>query len=54
MSYARARLFIQNVCACSYHWILLIIEVDKAKVEVLDSLYKNSSEYATVRGMVDS
>jgi len=42
-----------NVCACSFHWILLIIEVDEGKVQVLDSLYKNPSEYAIVRGMVD-
>ena len=53
MSYAHARLIIQSVCTCSYHWILLIIEVDKGKVVVLDSLYKNPSEYATVKGMVD-
>jgi len=53
MSYAHARLFIKNGCACSYHWILLIIEVDKGKVEVLDSLYKDTSEYVTVRRMFD-
>jgi hypothetical protein len=42
-----------NVCACSFHWILLIIEVDEGKVQALDSLYKETSEYAIVRGMVD-
>ena len=42
-----------NVCACSYHWILLIIQVNEGKVEVLDSLLKKANDYAIVRGMVD-
>ena len=42
-----------NVCACSFHWILLIIEVDEGKVQVLDSLLKDINDYAIVRGMVD-
>ena len=29
-----------NVCACSYHWILLDIKVEEGKVELLDSLLK--------------
>ena len=53
MSYAHARLFIKNVCACSYHWILLIIEVDKGIVQVMDSLNKDPLEYVTVKGMFD-
>lgn len=36
-----------------FHWILLIIEVDKEKVQVLDSLYKEASEYEIMKGMVD-
>ena len=42
-----------NVCACSFHWILLIIEVDERKVKVLDSLLKKPKEYLIVKGMVD-
>ena len=42
-----------NVCACSFHWILLIIEVDEGKVKVLDSLLKEPKDYLIVKGMLD-
>ena len=42
-----------NVCACSFHWILLIIEVDEGNVQVLDSLLKDVNDYTIVRGMVE-
>ena len=42
-----------NMCACSFYWILLIIEVDEGKVQVLDSLLKDVNDYTIVRGMVD-
>ena len=42
-----------NVSACSFHWILLIIEVDDGKVQVMDSVLKDINDYTTVRGMVD-
>ena len=42
-----------NVCACTFHWILLIIEVDEGKVKVLHSLLKEPKEYLIVKGMVD-
>ena len=42
-----------NMCACSFHWILLIIEVDEGKVEVLDSLLKEVTDYEIVKGMAD-
>ena len=52
MSYAHARLIIHaNVCACRYHWILLIIEVDEGKVQVLDSLLKKDNDYQILKGM---
>ena len=54
-SYAHARLIIihANMCACSFHWILLIIKVDKGKVQVLDSLLKEVTDYEIVKGMVN-
>ena len=42
-----------NMCACSFHWILLIIEVDEGKIQVLDSLLKEIKEYHNVKLMLD-
>ena len=42
-----------NVCACFFYLILLIIEVDEGKDQVLDSLLKDVNDYAIVRGVVD-
>ena len=42
-----------NMCACSYHWILLVIKVDKGTVEVLDSLLKEEKDYTIVKGIVN-
>ena len=42
-----------NMCACSFHWILLIIEVEEGKVEVLDSLLEPVTDYEIVKGMLD-
>jgi hypothetical protein len=32
---------------------MLIIEVDEGKVQVFDSLLKDTKEYAIMRGMID-
>ena len=32
----------------SYHYILLIIDVDAAKVEIMDSLAKDEAEYKSI------
>ena len=42
-----------NVCACSFHWILLIIKIDEGKVQVLDSLLKEPKEYTSLKLMLD-
>ena len=42
-----------NMCACSFHWILLDIKVDEGKVEVLASLLKKESDYSIVKGIVN-
>nr|XP_040260640.1 uncharacterized protein LOC120976982 [Aegilops tauschii subsp. strangulata] len=36
-----------------YHWILLVIKVDKGTVEVLDSLLKEESDFAILKGILD-
>ena len=42
-----------NVCACSFHWILLDIKVEEGKVELLDSLTKEDKDYTIVKGIVN-
>ena len=42
-----------NVCACSWHWVLIDIKVDEGKVELLDSLLKEESDYTIAKEIVN-
>ena len=44
--------YLQNVC--SFHWILLDIQVDKSKVEVLDPLNRDIKQFSSMQNMLQS
>ena len=52
--YAHARLiYTCKRMRMQLHWILLDIQVEEGKVEVLDSLLKKESDFTIVKGIVD-
>ena len=42
--------YLQNVCR--FHWILLDIQVDKSKVEVLDTLNRDIEQFSSMQNML--
>ena len=42
--------YLQNVCR--FHWILLDIQVDKSKVEVLDPLDRDIEQFSSMQDMI--
>ena len=42
--------YLQNVCR--FHWILLDIQVDKSKVEVLDPLDRDIEQFRPMQDMI--
>ena len=43
-------MYLQNVCR--FHWILLDIQVDKSKVEVLDPLDRELEQFSAMQDMI--
>ena len=43
-------LYLKNVCM--FHWVLLDIQVDKGKVEVLDPLNRNIEQFSSMQNML--
>jgi hypothetical protein len=45
---------IDELCmrACSYHWILLNIQFDKSRVEIMDSLDKPEALWSDMKAML--
>ena len=43
-------MYLQNVCR--FHWILLDIQVDKSKVEVLDPLDRDIEQFSGMQDMI--
>jgi hypothetical protein len=37
---------------CSYHWILLDIQIDKGIVDVFDSLSRNMEQFQSMQDML--
>ena len=37
---------------CSFHWILLDIQIDKGRVEVMDPLKRNLAEFKSMQDML--
>jgi hypothetical protein len=41
-----------NMRVCSFHWILLRIQFDKSRVEIMDSLHKPEALYDDMKAML--
>jgi hypothetical protein len=37
---------------CSYHWILLDIQIDKGRVDVFDTLSRNMEQFQSLQDML--
>ena len=44
--------FLINVC--SFHWILLDIQIDKGRVEVMDPLKRDMEEFKSMQDMLQT
>jgi hypothetical protein len=38
---------------CSFHWILLDIQIDKGRVDVFDPLTRNMEEFQSMQDMLE-